>query len=114
MISDIYGAGNTKVMVTLENGSEQIFARKDDSKTSLSDDGTRKSESRNESSEYVILRSDNSETGLVLKVIEPKIRGVAVLCEGADKVYVRQSITELLTAVLGIGSNRVNISKIAD
>ncbi|MCR4615306.1 MAG: hypothetical protein K5756_04075 [Clostridiales bacterium] len=114
MISDIYGAGKTKVMVTLENGSEQILARKDDSKTSSSDDGDRKSESRNESSEYVILRSDNTENGLVLKVIQPKIRGVAVLCQGADKVSVRQSITELLTAVLGIGSNRVNISKIAD
>ena len=60
----------------------------------------------------VTLASDNNESGLLLKVIEPEIRGVAIVCEGADSANVRQEIVLTVSAVLGISTNRISIAKI--
>ena len=40
------------------------------------------------------------------------VSAVAVLCEGADSVFVRERITELITSLYGIGANRIAVLKI--
>ena len=62
--------------------------------------------------EYIVIDSDNNESGLLLKVMEPEIRGVAIVCEGADSAKVRQEIVSTVSAVLGISTNRISIAKI--
>lgn len=99
LISSIDGAGRTKVMITLASGDENVYATEDK--------GGEKSYERN----YVVVKQDGDEEGILLKVAEPEIRGVAVVCEGADSTAVRQEIINTVTAVLNIGTNRVNISK---
>lgn len=59
--------------------------------------------------EYVYL--DDGKT--LQKIIEPTIRGVAVVCEGADSAVVCAEITDLLTTLLNIPSNKVCISKLS-
>ena len=41
----------------------------------------------------------------------PRVLGIVVICEGADKSGVRQDITESLTALFDIGANRVEVVK---
>ena len=41
-----------------------------------------------------------------------RVFSVAVLCDGGDNVRVRARLTELITAIYGIGSNRVSIVKL--
>lgn len=95
LISSIDGAGRCKVMVTLEAGEENIFAKNiNDSK-----------------SEYVVIKTSSDEGGLLLKIVQPKIRGVAVVCDGGEKFTVKNDITNAVCAVLGISSTRVSISK---
>ena len=43
-----------------------------------------------------------------------RVTAVAVLCEGADRAEVRRSITDMLTSLYGIGSNRISVLKISD
>lgn len=100
IVSSINGAGRTEVMVTLASGDENVYAVKE-----KSSDGSRERE-------YVVIESDSNESGLLLKVIEPEIRGVAVICEGADSANVRQEIVSTVSAVLGISTNRISIAKI--
>lgn len=100
IVSSINGAGRTEVMVTLASGDENVYAVKE-----KSSDGSRERE-------YVVIDSDSNESGLLLKVIEPEIRGVAVVCEGADSANVRQEIVSTVSAVLGISTNRISIAKI--
>ena len=111
IIGSIAGAGETRVMLTLACGSEPIYAvqGKTDSKYSNSDSSSEESLSANK--EYVIIGSGAGEQGLVLKMLEPQVRGVAVICRGGDDLIVRQAIVEAVTAVLGIGSNKVSVAK---
>ena len=39
------------------------------------------------------------------------VESVAVICKGADKAGVRKELTDMLTALYGIGANRIHISK---
>ena len=103
LVSSINGAGNTKIMVTLDSGDENVYAT--DEKSSNGKD------SFSSDSKYVIIQQDGKDGGLLLKVVEPEVRGVAVVCDGADIPEVRQEIIKTVTAVLGISSNRVNIAK---
>lgn len=100
IVSEINGAGRTEVMVTLASSDENVYAVKE-----KSSDGSKERE-------YIVVDSDNNESGLLLKVIEPEIRGVAIVCEGADSANVRQEIVLTVSAVLGISTNRISIAKI--
>ncbi len=102
LISSIDGAGKTKVMVTLESSDENVYAKQE-----------KKTDGENSSSyedSVVIVETENGENGVLLKVTEPKIRGVAVVCAGGGSPVVRQSIIDTVTAVLDISSARVNIA----
>lgn len=104
MISQIDGAGKTAVMVTLESSSEKVYAQNENGKTKPSESDY--------SYEYIIIKDKASgEQGMLLRVGEPKIRGVIVVCAGGDKPIVQKAITDAVTAALGIGSNDLSISK---
>ncbi len=112
IISSIDGAGKTKVMVTLENGAEQVYAKneKNDADNSTDTDGLQNKFSYEK--EYVLIESDrNGKNGLVIKLIQPKIRGVAVVCEGGGSDVIRQEISQTVTAVLDISASRVYVTK---
>ena len=103
LVSSISGAGNVKVMVTLDSENENVYAVEQKSNSSDS--------SSSDEKKYVIINKDGDDDGLLLKIVEPEIRGVAIVCDGADSASVRQEIIKTVTAVLGISSNRVNIAK---
>ena len=43
-----------------------------------------------------------------------EVYAVAVLCEGADSIAVREKITGLVCSLFGIGAHRVSILKISE
>lgn len=107
IISAIEGSGQTKVMVTLESSVEFVYAKDTKIKSSESAD----SESFDEESEYIIIEDDGSFRGMTVKTVDPRIRGVAVVCTGGDSDVVRQRIIETVTAVLDISSACVSVAK---
>ena len=104
LLSEIDGAGAVKVMITLESGEEQVFARDSDSSLDNEADGDK---SFKEKSEYVIVDGQ----AVRVKTVEPEIRGVAVVCEGGNDFTVKQSIVQAVTAVLGISAARVSVAQ---
>ena len=108
MISAIDGAGETKVMITLESGSEEIYLHNYNYGENNDKSGRNSLEREDE---YVIVDDDSGEKGIVVRVAEPKIRGVAVVCKGADSETVRNRIVETVTALLDISSTRVSVAK---
>ena len=108
LLSSIEGAGRVKVMVTLESSGEQIYLR--DSSLSESS-GENSGISSDEVNKYIIIDNGSGEGGIVAKVISPKIRGVAVVCDGADSAVVRRAVTETVTALLNLSSARVSVTK---
>ena len=41
----------------------------------------------------------------------PKVKGVLVVCEGADSSVVKQNVIESVRTVLGVASSRVSVQK---
>lgn len=101
LISKIDGAGSVSVMVTLDCTVESVYAQEEKASGG---------ESISREKEYVIIKNSDGESGILLKTTQPKIRGVAVVCSGGGSAVVKQNITNIVTAVLGISSARVNIS----
>lgn len=109
IIESIDGAGKTKVMITLSETTEYIYA--------TNDKDTRKSTDSKDDiafeNDYVIIEENNNDTGLLIKTIEPKVRGIAVVCEGGNNSTVQNQIYSAVSAVLNISSSRISISKLS-
>lgn len=104
IISSINGVGSCEVMITLKNTTESVYAQN----AEISSDGS----SSSENNEYVIYNSANGDSPVLLKENFPEIEGVAVVCSGGDNVAVREQIIKCVSALFGISSNRISVSKI--
>ena len=109
MIERIDGAGKAKVMITLDSSNEYFYAF--DSKTDIAENDAERQNSTEKSP--AIIDGKNGEEPIVTKVAESGIRGVFVICEGGDKLQVAERIIDAVCAVLGIGSSRVSVAKMA-
>ena len=104
IISQISGVGECKVMVTLENSSENVYATDSEIRN---DDNT-----LNQKDEYVIYDSGSGDSPVLIKEYFPRVMGVTVVCAGGDNIKVREKIIEAVTAMFNISANRVSVSKI--
>lgn len=96
LIEQIDGAGKTVVMLTLENGEETVYAMDTQS-------------GQTQSQETHVLLEDGS--ALAQTVYLPKICGAAVVCEGGGDVRIAARITELVSALLDLPSNRICVEQ---
>lgn len=116
-LSDVQGAGQVKVMITVSVGKEYVLARdvKDDTNSLLETDaqgGRRESDQSTYDSKTVIVRnSDGSEEPVVLKELEPKVLGAVIVAEGGDDVFVKDALIKAAQAVLGIEPHKVQVLK---
>lgn len=110
-ISKIEGAGETQVLVMLENNGETRYLRAENS------DRTKGGEASGRDSyaeEYVLVDGADGRRTVAVSVSEPEIRGVAVICRGGDQPAVQARILEAVTTLLDISSARVSISRLAE
>ncbi len=105
VISSIDGVGKCKVMLTLKNTTESVFAKNTQNSTDES--------SVSQNDEYVIYDGENGDSPLLLKENFPQIEGVAVVCSGGDDIFVKEKIVQCVTALFDISSNRISVSKIS-
>lgn len=101
LLCRIDGAGKIQVAVTLESSPQTVYAL--DEKT--------ESANREQQKEHIILNQQDGQDALVEMTWEPEIRGVAVVCQGADDVKVRAQITEMVSVLTGVSTNRISIAK---
>ena len=116
MLQKIKGVGNVNVMVTLENGVEYVYAQEEKNNGSYSEDVTGENEHRTQQSndtekKYILVDSENGKTALIIKEMQPQIKGVVVVCEGGDDATVRQSVIDAVTVALNLSSSKVCVSK---
>ncbi len=108
-IEKIDGAGKTEVIITLSETTEYIYATDDKDVRKNNSDGDDSSLEK----DYVIIENDNNDVGLLIKTIEPKIRGVAVSCEGGNNIEVQEQIYSTIEALLNIKTSNISISKLS-
>ena len=117
ILSSIEGAGECRVMVTLENGVEYVYATEQKTNTDRqedSDDSSNRLVERDDSEESVILvESENGKEGLLVTEIPPTVKGVVVVCEGGDREEVRERVIEAISVALNISSKRICVTKLS-
>ena len=104
ILSKISGVGRVDVMLTLHSGGELVLAQD----TSLRYSGpTQNPDTYERTSDTV------SGTGGVVVTQEkyPLYRGALVVCEGADQAQVRLAMTQAVSALTGLGTDRITICK---
>ena len=111
LLSCVEGAGEVAVMVTLENGTQAVYAQAIQQSSDIAaaqNDGS--SEHTSYTAEYVLVETGSGEEALTETTLQPTVKGVAVVCTGARELHVVSRITELVSTVLGIPSNRICVT----
>lgn len=114
IISSIDGAGKTRVMLTMDSTVEQVYAtdktmsQKD---TVNSGEATETNKDTSANSTYITVElSDGTQQTVLLKEIQPRVRGVLVVCSGGDNSVVKEKIVDAVTKALDISSSRVSVA----
>ncbi len=102
LCSEVDGVGNVSVLVTLDCASEKVYAERRDESSG--------SGSSSYSSDYIIIENKNGTSPVTVTEIYPRIRGVAVVCDGGDTPRVKTKLVSLLSAALGIATSRISVS----
>ena len=84
---EVRGVGEVTVLLTLEAGESYSYAE-------------------NSAGGYITAGG----SGLLLESRPPRVAGVAVVCDGGGDPAVREEITSLLSAALGIGVHKVRVT----
>lgn len=87
-LTSVDGINKANVILTLDTSNENVYAQ---SSSGL---------------DY-ILTTDGKPISVT--EIYPTVRGVAISCTGGDRDDIKKKVTELISAYLGISSNRIKI-----
>lgn len=112
LVSNIEGAGACRVMVTLENGVEYVYATEQRINSDRQQDDTRLTQRDDSETSAIVIDTGNGREGLLVTEIQPAVRGVVVVCEGGDDETVCKRVSEAVTVALNISSKRVCVTKL--
>lgn len=108
LLEAIDGAGEVEVMITLESCYENVYLKDKNLKTE-SDNGDFKEES---DETYIMAKTgSNTQEGVIIKVYEPVVKGVAVVATGGENEKVKMAIIETVSAVFDIDSTNISVEK---
>jgi len=106
ILSQIDGVGKLKLMLTVSGGAEVELAHDESqeqkSRQDSSDEFTAKSET-------VVLGSGANAQVVVTANRYPDFVGALVVCEGADSAAVRLQLTQAVSALTGLSSDKISI-----
>ncbi len=115
LLTEVEGAGRVEVMLTLESSRENVYAwqekTSENSQSVSAADNNQTTRNSTYENRIVTVGQSGTKDALIEKVLQPSVQGVAVVCEGADNIKVVSDITNAVSVVLNIPSNRVCVIK---
>lgn len=110
----IQGAGEVRVLVTLEAGPTIEVVKNttvDQSTTTekASDSSTRQTETTNTSNDHVFYRDGTAERPVVARTSRPQVAGVLIVAEGARDVRIRARLLDATVVALKVPANRIEV-----
>lgn len=98
-LSKIKGAGNVKVILSLDSGSRKILAQNQE----------RDSEGGGASSPVTLGRGTGGQSVVPLQTMAPDFRGALIVCPGGNDASVRLELAEAVSALTGLGADCISI-----
>lgn len=105
VLSEISGAGNVKVLITIEKDAEKVMAQNIEKKTVTNGDNT----TITETTELVLINKNGSYVPVVLYETLPVIKGVVVVCQGAKDPMVKLQIINAVRAAIEVNSTSIEV-----
>ena len=103
-LSQVEGAGKVTVVLTLEESAKQVLAQDEEGNW-----GT--GETRRETSTVLLSRGSGAQEAIPLQELGPRYRGALVVAEGGDIPQVRLALCEAVSALTGLGADKISICK---
>ncbi len=95
--------GEVTVIVTAESSEEYVYAENTEEMTENSDGQTVRT---SKSNQYAVINGQ----AVVKTVLKPKIRGIAVVCQGGDEPVLQYKIIKLLSCAYGISESKICVA----
>ena len=108
ILSSLDGVGRLSLMLTVDGGGKYELAQDEDSAQKRRD-GTDEEQSRK--TETVVLGSGTNAGVGVTRSSYPEFVGALVVCEGAGRADVRLAVTQAVSALTGLPSDKITVVK---
>lgn len=103
-LSQVEGAGEVTVVLTVQNSSRQVLAQ--DGKT------TQKEGASERTAETVVVsKGAGTQEPVLVEQIYPDFQGALVVCTGGEEAAVRLKLVEAISALTGLGADKISICK---
>lgn len=109
ILGKMQGVGELRLMLTLDQGSSKALAQ-DASLRYKGQPATPEDYDRSAST-VVISKSGSGESVVVLHETYPRFRGALVVCQGGGDPAVRLAVIEAVSALTGLGSDKISVVK---
>lgn len=105
ILSQMEGVGRVKLTLSLKSTEEAVYA--------VNIRQTQQSEtvSSYESQMSIVSSGTQGQSPVLVKSLYPVFRGALVLCDGADSDTVRLAVTQAVSTVCGIGTDKISVMK---
>lgn len=112
ILSNVAGAGEVSVMVTVNKSSELIVSENFEQSNNLinetdANNGVRTTEQVTTKKSTQVL--GQNEEPLVLTELSPTVSGVIIVCEGANDIIVKDALIRSVSTLLGIPTYKVEV-----
>ena len=108
ILSQIDGAGQVRVMLTLRSGESAQFQVNEETRTE--NDGSKiTADKRTET--VMIARGSSYNEPAVVRQIYPVFQGALIVSQGGDNAAVRYQLANAVSALLGIGTDQITVLK---
>lgn len=107
LLSQIKGAGNVKVMISLEGSPELVYAMDSNEKVSNNQNGS----TTTSASSPILIENKGSSSPLILTEKLPKVKGVIVVSTGASDISIKLDILNSVSTLLDISIDKINVLK---
>lgn len=97
-LSQIAGAGETQVVLSISSGSRKILAQ------------DRQQNSSGASTETITVGSSGNQQVVPVQTVAPAFRGALVVCPGAENAQVRLEVTKAVCVLTGLGTDCVCVT----
>lgn len=108
ILSQIEGAGAVRVMLTLQAGPQTNYLADQDMQRTT--EGEKIAES-SESKTVILSRGSSYNEAAIVKTEYPSFRGALVVSQGGDDASVRLRLVEAVSALLGLGTDKITVVK---
>lgn len=98
-LSQIAGAGKARVILALESGSRQVLAQ----------DVERGSDGESSTTVVTVGAGSGSQDVVSLQTVAPRFRGALVVCPGGEDPVIRLRLTQAVSALTGLSSDRISV-----